>query len=117
MRTTKTTSRIHRLVQATAFTLTSLLASGAQAAAPGVTSAALGGSTFSLGAEAAYITQPDGASVYSWGYGCAAGAAVAFAPPTIAGVPSSATIPELLGYSFTATASDAFGGTSATSLA
>jgi FtsP/CotA-like multicopper oxidase with cupredoxin domain len=42
-----------------------LLASTARAAAPGIT-----GPTFDLTAQAAFITQPDGASVYSWGYGC-----------------------------------------------
>jgi FtsP/CotA-like multicopper oxidase with cupredoxin domain len=37
----------------------------AQAAAPGIT-----GPTFNLTAQPAYLTQPDGQSVYSWGYGC-----------------------------------------------
>ena len=35
------------------------------AAAPGIT-----GPTFNLTAQANYISQPDGAAVYSWGYGC-----------------------------------------------
>src|SRR5438552_13770386 len=38
-----------------------------QAAAPGIT-----GTSFSLAASPAYVTQPDGALIYSWGYGCAA---------------------------------------------
>ena len=42
-----------------------LLTAGAQAAAPGIT-----GPTFNLTAQDAYINQPDGAAVYSWGYGC-----------------------------------------------
>ena len=28
------------------------------------------GPTFNLTAQAGYITQPDGQSIYSWGYGC-----------------------------------------------
>jgi FtsP/CotA-like multicopper oxidase with cupredoxin domain len=51
-----------------------LLATSAQAAAPGIT-----GPTFSLTAQASYISQPDGATVYSWGYGCN-GAPAGFAP-------------------------------------
>ncbi len=35
------------------------------AAAPGIT-----GPSFSLVAQPAYLTQPDGQSIYSWGYGC-----------------------------------------------
>jgi hypothetical protein len=42
-----------------------LLSAGAQAAAPGIT-----GTTFNLTAQPAYLSQPDGAAVYSWGYGC-----------------------------------------------
>ena len=73
-----------RLLAATAFTISALLASGAQAAAPGVT--AIGGassSLFNLNAEAAYISQPDGASLYSWGYGCTG--AATFVPQGITG--------------------------------
>jgi len=42
-----------------------LLASTAHAAAPGIT-----GTAFSLVASQDYISQPDGAMIYSWGYGC-----------------------------------------------
>jgi FtsP/CotA-like multicopper oxidase with cupredoxin domain len=42
------------------------LAPTAHAAAPGIT-----GPTFYLTAQPAYLTQPDGQSIYSWGYGCA----------------------------------------------
>jgi FtsP/CotA-like multicopper oxidase with cupredoxin domain len=45
----------------------SLIAGGAQAAAPGIK--ATGGS-FLLNAAANYISQPDGLQIYSWGYGC-----------------------------------------------
>jgi FtsP/CotA-like multicopper oxidase with cupredoxin domain len=41
------------------------LATTAHAAAPGIT-----GPTFNLDAAPAYLTQPDGQAVYSWGYGC-----------------------------------------------
>ena len=56
-----------------------LLTATAFAAAPGIT-----GPTFSLTAQPAYITQPDGQAVYSWGYGCN-GAPTGFAPSAIAG--------------------------------
>lgn len=49
----------------------------AHAAAPGIT-----GPTFNLTAAPAYLTQPDGQAVYSWGYGCN-GAPAAYAPSAI----------------------------------
>jgi len=54
--------------------LVMLFAATAYASAPGIT-----GPTFNLTAQDAYISQPDGASVYSWGYGCN-GAPAGFAP-------------------------------------
>src|SRR6267378_6951970 len=65
-------------VSCTAFTI--LLSAAAQAAAPGIS-----GTTFNLTAAPAYLSQPDGASVYSWGYGCTGGALAGgstFVPPT-----------------------------------
>ena len=50
------------------------LAAAAFAAAPGIT-----GTTFNLTAQPAFLNQPDGESVYSWGYGCN-GAPTGFAP-------------------------------------
>ena len=41
------------------------LAATAFAAAPGIT-----GPTFNLTAQPAFLNQPDGEAVYSWGYGC-----------------------------------------------
>src|SRR6516162_3878211 len=41
------------------------LAATAFAAAPGIT-----GTTFELTAQQAFLNQPDGEAVYSWGYGC-----------------------------------------------
>jgi FtsP/CotA-like multicopper oxidase with cupredoxin domain len=60
-----------------------LLTATAFAAAPGIT-----GPSFNLTAQRAFITQPDGSSVYSWGYGCN-GAPSGFAPATMAGASCS----------------------------
>jgi hypothetical protein len=54
------------------------LAATAFAAAPGIT-----GPTFNLTAQQAFLNQPDGEAIYSWGYGCAI-APAGFAP-TLAG--------------------------------
>src|SRR2546427_5007872 len=54
-----------------------LLTAGARAAAPGITGAA-----FALTAQPAYITQPDGQAVYSWGYGCTTQTGQTFVPAT-----------------------------------
>jgi FtsP/CotA-like multicopper oxidase with cupredoxin domain len=54
-----------------------LLTATAYAAAPGIT-----GPTFNLQAQTAFLNQPDGAAVYSWGYGCN-GAPAGFAPKAI----------------------------------
>jgi FtsP/CotA-like multicopper oxidase with cupredoxin domain len=62
---TNTLRAIARLVPVTAAALASLFTVTAQAAAPGIT-----GTTFNLTAQEAYISQPDGQTVYSWGYGC-----------------------------------------------
>jgi FtsP/CotA-like multicopper oxidase with cupredoxin domain len=67
------------LLLATAISAAALLASPAHAASPGIT-----GSTFNLDAKAAYISQPDGASIYSWGFGCSA-APSGFAPAGMSG--------------------------------
>jgi len=56
-----------------------LLTASAHAAAPGIT-----GPTFDLTAQAGSISQPDGAAVYSWGYGCRV-APAGFAPAAIGG--------------------------------
>src|SRR5213082_1180914 len=54
-----------------------LLTATTHAAAPGIT-----GPSFNLMAQASSISQPDGAAVYSWGYGCN-GAPAGFAPAAI----------------------------------
>ncbi|HLV86939.1 MAG TPA: multicopper oxidase family protein [Candidatus Sulfotelmatobacter sp.] len=63
-------------------TLALSFVTAAHAAAPGITGtpSTTGGVAFSLTAQPAYLNQPDGSSVYSWGYGCAT-APAAFLPP------------------------------------
>ena len=53
-----------RLLLAVVAAVASLTAT-AHAAAPGIT-----GPAFNLTAQPAYLTQPDGQAIYSWGYGC-----------------------------------------------
>jgi FtsP/CotA-like multicopper oxidase with cupredoxin domain len=53
------------------------LVTAAHAAAPGIT-----GPIFNLTAQTAFLNQPDGSTVYSWGYGCN-GAPAGFAPAAI----------------------------------
>jgi FtsP/CotA-like multicopper oxidase with cupredoxin domain len=57
-----------------------LFSAAAHATTPGIT-----GTTLNLTAQAAYITQPDGAAVYSWGYGCAASYTPSYAPSALSG--------------------------------
>src|SRR5437763_5630795 len=73
-----------RLLPLVATAAALLLMAAARAATPGIT-----GPTFALTAQPAYLSQPDGQAVYSWGYGCtAAPAAGSFVPATLA-----ATVP------------------------
>jgi FtsP/CotA-like multicopper oxidase with cupredoxin domain len=77
MRDTKT---INGWLLQTAAAIVLLIATGVQAAAPGIT-----GTSFSLSATAGYTSQPDGTSVYTWGYGCTSGSTPSFLPTTIDG--------------------------------
>src|ERR1700756_4297893 len=65
------------------------LAGAAQAAVPGITGDAVTGSTstFNLTASAAYLSEPDGQTVYSWGYGCTPGSSPVFVPATLTTTP------------------------------
>lgn len=76
-------SLIRSYVRARVLTLAMVVmasfAAAAHAAAPGIT-----GPTFNLTAQPAYLTQPDGQAVYSWGYGCSSTPA-GFAPSAIKG--------------------------------
>jgi len=71
----KAISKSGWLLAATALAL--FFVAAAYAATPGIT-----GPTFNLTAQQAYLNQPDGAAVYSWGYGCN-GAPTGFAPAAI----------------------------------
>jgi FtsP/CotA-like multicopper oxidase with cupredoxin domain len=63
-----------------------LLAAAAHAAAPGIQ-----GITFNLTAQQAFLNQPDGAAVYSWGYGCLNATGITFVPAGI----TNATCPTM----------------------
>jgi FtsP/CotA-like multicopper oxidase with cupredoxin domain len=56
------------------------LAATAYAAVPGVS-----GTTFNLTAQQAYLNQPDGEAIYSWGYGCLNTTGLTFVPAGITG--------------------------------
>ncbi|MDB6084497.1 MAG: multicopper oxidase type 3 [Gammaproteobacteria bacterium] len=61
-----TQSRVYRLpVWSVAAVCVALFAGTLQAAVPGIA-----GPSFNLVASDSYTSQPDGASIYSWGYGC-----------------------------------------------
>src|ERR1700674_3095402 len=70
-------SQVARILTLTVLVL-SLMAT-AHAAVPGIT-----GPTFNLTAQQAYLNQPDGEAVYSWGYGCN-GAPAGFLPVAVSG--------------------------------
>ena len=75
-------TRMNRLLPLVMMAGTLLLSAAAQAATPGITSTAGTAGTFNLTAKPAYLNQPDGNQVYSWGYGCSA------LPPTTAFKPT-----------------------------
>ena len=87
MSATKMTNSISiaRLLLTT--TLALFLAAAAHAAVPGITGGSLTTgtpATFNLTAQPAFLNQPDGNSVYAWGYGCnGAPPAASFAPGTV----------------------------------
>ena len=75
-------TRLLAAMVAVAMTLTAT----AFAAAPGITGAS-GAPTFNLQAAPAYLSQPDGQMVYSWGYGCSS-APTGFLPASFTVTPS-----------------------------
>jgi FtsP/CotA-like multicopper oxidase with cupredoxin domain len=84
--TTIKVTAMNRLLPLLMVTAVALLAATAHAAAPGITGTGGVTATFNLTAQPAYITQPDGQMVYSWGYGCSvAPAAGDYAPAAIKG--------------------------------
>ncbi len=62
-------------------TFLAILAGAAQAAVPGISdTTGRGDATFNLTASDGYLNQPDGQTVYSWGFGCVAGSSPSFQP-------------------------------------
>src|SRR6267154_358272 len=84
--TMKKATSMKRLLPLATAAAALMLTAAAQAAAPGIT-----GPGFNLTAQPAYISQPDGAAVYSWGYGCSS-APSGFAPSTITTTPFCSTM-------------------------
>jgi len=76
----KAISKTRLLLAAIAVGMALLLTATAQATAPGISGGTGSSASFSLTAKEAFISQPDGQMVYSWGYGCATGYTPAFAP-------------------------------------
>jgi len=78
----KKATSMNRLCPIAALVAALSITAAAHAAAPGIA-----GNSFTLTAQPAYISQPDGNTVYSWGYGCTA------PPATSAFVPNTTTTP------------------------
>jgi len=85
--TMKKAISMNRLLPLVATAAVLLLTTSAHAAAPGIT-----GPTFNLTAQPAYLNQPDGVAMYSWGYGCRV-APAGFAPAAITGTCSTMQVP------------------------
>jgi FtsP/CotA-like multicopper oxidase with cupredoxin domain len=81
----KNVTSMTQLLLALTVAITLLFTPTAFAAAPGITSTAGTAGTFNLTAQEAYLNQPDGEAVYSWGYGCVTGSAPVFVPAAIGG--------------------------------
>ena len=64
----KTATFKTQLFLALAVAVSALLTPAAFAAVPGITDTGTAG-TFNLTAQDAYLNQPDGNAIYSWGYG------------------------------------------------
>jgi FtsP/CotA-like multicopper oxidase with cupredoxin domain len=81
------------------------LAATAHAAAPGI-SGGTGTPVFNLTAQPAYLNQPDGSSVYSWGYGCQSTWSPTFLPATIASPSSGCPLMQVPGPTMIVTEGD-----------
>ena len=69
----KTNKSVRQLLAVGALLCATLFTGNVRAAAPGITGTGSSGeSHFALSAGPGHISQPDGNTVYSWGYGCAA---------------------------------------------
>src|SRR5579871_81820 len=86
----KSAAAVRRLLPLGAATVGALLATAVQAAAPGIGSTNGTPATFNMNAEPAFLTQPDGQSIYSWGYGCASGSSPTFLPNVAAAITTTA---------------------------
>ena len=78
MSATKMTKSISIARLVLAPVLASFLAVSAHAAVPGIS-----GTIFNLTAQTAFLNQPDGNAVYSWGYGCASTTGITLVPAAI----------------------------------
>ena len=76
----KNATSMTQLFLALVVAVTLSLAPAAFAAAPGITGTGSTAGTFNLTAQDAYLNQPDGNAIYSWGYGCVSGSAPTFVP-------------------------------------
>ncbi len=79
----KNATSMTQLFLALVVAVTLSLAPAAFAAAPGITSTTGTSGTFHLTAQPAYLNQPDGNAIYSWGYGCVTGSSPSFLPAAI----------------------------------
>jgi FtsP/CotA-like multicopper oxidase with cupredoxin domain len=79
MRAKNSKSLLGLALNGATFALGSMLALSAHAAAPGITGTP-STPVFNLNAAAMRITQPNGKSLYSWGYGCTSTTGNSFAP-------------------------------------
>src|SRR5271169_1687156 len=84
MRATNMKTAISKIQLLLAPVMLVALTATAYAAVPGISGGTTGPATFNLTAQTAFLNQPDGSSVYAWGYGCNGGPA-GFAPAAIAG--------------------------------
>jgi hypothetical protein len=78
MRATKMTKSISIARLLLAPMMAMFLAVAAHASTPGIM-----GTTFNLVAQTAFLNQPDGNAVYSWGYGCLNTTGISFVPAAI----------------------------------
>src|SRR5215470_10249531 len=67
-----------------------LAATAASAAVPGIS-----GTAFNLTAQPAFLNQPDGEAIYSWGYGCSSTTGITFVPAAPAATIAGATCPTM----------------------
>ena len=84
MRAKNTQSLLGQALFGATLALGSTLALSAHAAAPGITGTS-GAPVFNLNAAAMRVNQPNGKSLYSWGYGCSSTTGNSFAPATVRG--------------------------------